>query len=305
MSNILEPVMPMPDMPPLFVCNGNKILAVSKKGEALHILKPLEFEIASFSKKERGEIARSLAEALSFLHSDEIFLGSDIHQDNVLLLQSQDGLTAVFKTEKTSPTPMIGNRMAKMTEDHVKLADLLSFLWLGNISGSNTPTLNFTQEAFVAKLRDSEWEGKSTWQVCKDVVFWTDSKVMDFLTSVSEVLELKQEQHRLAIENHGEEVVGSSWLEQLDHALQVKVMNDSEKRRAYDWSSIKDLLRMIRNYACHYYNLTQSIRNSLGPFDELAHGWTSLFPRLLLHLYQAMEQFKHHTNCQRLQKFYM
>ena len=121
MDNSLELPISLP-----FVCDGNIIIAVSSK--ALDVLKPIDLEPDSLSNRERRAIVRSLAEAVSFLHSCKIFLGSDIHQNNVLLRQSKEELTAAFRTEKMAP--LNGNTMAKMIEDHEQLANFLCYYWL-------------------------------------------------------------------------------------------------------------------------------------------------------------------------------
>ena len=51
------------------------------------------------------EVARSLVECLSLLHSRRIYLGSDISPSNVHLGQSKGSLQTVFKTQKINPLP--------------------------------------------------------------------------------------------------------------------------------------------------------------------------------------------------------
>ena len=68
---------------------------------------------------------------------------------------------------------------------------------------------------------------RSTWKLWKDIVFWSDTVVLDFFTSVREVLELKQKVHKVAVEDNSQNVVGSSWLTKLDSNLQAKVKKDS------------------------------------------------------------------------------
>ena len=288
---------------PMFICDGDKVVAVSNNGEALGIVKPIHVDISTVSSVEINKITKSLAEALSYLHYKNIYLGSDIHQVNIFLTKSQNGETkALFKTDK-----MIGENeknMEKMKEDHGYMANLLCLLWLCN-TGSNSVGLNFTQEAFVNKLRYCDWEERSKWQIWKDVVFWSEEVVLDFFICASEILELKQEKHRKAVEHNKEAVIGNSWLEKLDPVLQEKIKKDSVKRRTYDWSCCVDLLRVIRNLASHYFNLTLEVRATIGTYDQLASYWISLYPRLLLHVFRAMEQFKNDTNCLRIKKYYV
>ena len=53
-----------------------------------------------------------------------------------------------------------------------------------------------------------------------------------FLSSVSDILELKQKKHRDAVEKDRQEMFGDSWLDKLEPELQLKV--EKEKRRKFD-----------------------------------------------------------------------
>ena len=164
--------------------------------------------------------------------------------------------------------------------------------------------LCYDQQVLVSKLKQEPSEIQSMDQVVHDVAFWSSWKAMEFLISVSEVLELKQVSHRRAVEADGHLVVGMSWINKLDPVLRAKVENDSKKRRNYDWSSVVDLLRVIRNLACHYFNLTPEVRHCLGSYEDLGQMWTSLFPQLLSHVHGSMKTFYKDTNCNRIHRFY-
>ena len=164
--------------------------------------------------------------------------------------------------------------------------------------------LNHDQQSLVLKLREQTSEVKSMEEIVRNVAFWPPTKTMEFFESVSDILELKQKAHRTALEEDGCLVVGTSWLQKLDPVLGAKVENDSRKRRNYNWRSVVDLLRVMRNLKCHYFNLTPEIRQCLGPYEDLGQKWTSLFPHLLSHVHKSMNTFHKDKNCSIIKKFY-
>ena len=176
---------------------------------------------------------------------------------------------------------------------------MAELLWLVWTSGKMT----FPQQALLLKLKDQQSSRRSTNQFVRDPAFWTPEKVIDFLTATSEVLKLKQPLHRRAVEDQDDaSVTGTSWIDKLGPVLKSYITKS--KRRRYECSSVANLLRVIRNYSCHYYTIDPALRAALGPYDNLGDMWTGLFPSLLLHLHWAMERFKDATNCRRIRKFY-
>ena len=286
---------PVTDLP--LVCNGARVVLASKEGKRL--LNGMTCPLSkSHSQKERARIARSIVKGLAFLHSKQIFLGNNIVPDNILILGEKEEISSIFRSELTRKC---NDSSTATREDLRYLSNLLVCVW----SEENTiEDLNYNQHALVLKLKQEPSEIQSMDQVVHDVAFWSTWKAMEFLISVSEVLELKQVLHRRAVEADGHLVVGMSWLHQLDPILREKLENDSKKRRNYDWSSVVDLLRVIRNLACHYFNLTPEVRHCLGSYEDLGQMWTSLFPRLLSHVHDRMKTFHKDKNCSRIQRFY-
>ena len=99
-------------------------------------------------------------------------------------------------------------------------------------------------------------------------------------------------------------MIGNSWILNLKPVLQDKVARDSSKRRNYSGTSIRDLLRFVRNMAHHYHELAPEVRTDLGPREELGNFWVSTFPLLLPDVYAAMKPFRKETNCSRISGFY-
>jgi hypothetical protein len=281
------------------VSSGATILAVTGRGEAVLGLSGALLSTRCLSATETEETARCLAQGLASLHSINIYLGSDINAAKVLLLYKTSGeVQAVFKTEKALS---INKRdTTKENEDIDHFADLLCCIWSSGIQDN----LTFTQREMILTMKERNPGEISMAEIAGHVAFWPQETVMDFLTSASEVLELKQRIHLAAVEADGQQVVGGNWLDRLDPVLRVKVINDSRKRRVYDETSVTDLLRVTRNLASHYYNLSPEVRGALGPSNDLGSMWTRLFPRLLLHVHRALHSFHRDTNCRRIQKFY-
>nr|XP_045015142.1 serine/threonine-protein kinase/endoribonuclease IRE1-like isoform X2 [Jaculus jaculus] len=65
---------------------------------------------------------------------------------------------------------------------------------------------------------------------------------------------------------------------------------DLRKFRTYKGGSVRDLLRAMRNKKHHYRELPGEVQETLGSLpDDFVRYFTSRFPRLLSHTYQAME----------------
>lgn len=64
---------------------------------------------------------------------------------------------------------------------------------------------------------------------------------------------------------------------------------DLRKFRSYKGESVRDLLRAMRNKKHHFRELPADVRHSLGAIpDDFVTYFTSRFPMLLLHTYNAL-----------------
>ena len=280
------------------VCDGSRIVAISSTGEML--LNTSGLSSRNYTRPEMTELARGLVEGLAFLHSKHIYPGMNISVENILVTQSiTNSLSVVFQIKNIEA--MKDKVLAKEAGDFPRLAELLKYVWT---SSGRTQDLSFCQKQLIEAMKGAASQ-ISMDHVRRNVALWSKERAMEFLTSVSEVLELKQRAtHWAAVEAHREPVVGGSWLERLHPVLRTKVLNDARKKRVYEWSSVVDLVRVVRNWTCHYHSLTPQVRGVLGPYDDLGAMWTSLFPRLLSHVHGAMAPFQGDTNCARINMFY-
>lgn len=130
-------------------------------------------------------------------------------------------------------------------------------------------------------------------EVCNHPFFWSLSKRLKFFCELSDRIELcdvaqdcediNRSLNIFAIEKGAFEIFGTSWENKLDSGL----MDASLSRRTYDPSSVRDILRMIRNKHHHYDELPSSLKNRIGSStDGLSRYITRQFPRLLMHCYK-------------------
>nr|XP_058892947.1 serine/threonine-protein kinase/endoribonuclease IRE2 isoform X2 [Kogia breviceps] len=127
----------------------------------------------------------------------------------------------------------------------------------------------------------------SAHQVLAHPFFWSRAKQLQFFQDVSDWLEKEPEQGPLvmALEAGGSEVVRSDWHKHISVPLQT----DLKRFRSYKGTSVRDLLRAVRNKKHHYRELPDEVQQALGPVpDGFVQYFTNRFPRLLLHTYHAM-----------------
>uniref|UniRef100_A0A8C6G0L5 Serine/threonine-protein kinase/endoribonuclease IRE2 n=1 Tax=Moschus moschiferus TaxID=68415 RepID=A0A8C6G0L5_MOSMO len=127
----------------------------------------------------------------------------------------------------------------------------------------------------------------SAHQVLAHPFFWSRAKQLQFFQDVSDWLEKEPEQGPLvtALEAGGSEVVRSDWHKHISVPLQT----DLRRFRSYKGTSVRDLLRAVRNKKHHYRELPEEVRQTLGSVpDSFVQYFTNRFPRLLLHTHSAM-----------------
>ena len=122
----------------------------------------------------------------------------------------------------------------------------------------------------------------SALQVCGHPFFWSDMRRLDFLTELSDRLEYESADAMvvLAIERNAASVVGRNWDKKIDSVL----LEDMKKYRKYDTTSVRDLLRVIRNKRHHFHELTETAKVLMTPIPTgFVNYFESKFPNLLMH----------------------
>eukprot|EP00977_Amphora_coffeiformis_P014906 scaffold4244_cov167-Amphora_coffeaeformis.AAC.19 len=132
-------------------------------------------------------------------------------------------------------------------------------------------------------------------QICEHPYFWSADRRLAFLCDVSDRIEsegtttdgsLPQSfiAKLLAVERRASEVVGTAWDLVLDEAL----VSNVQRFRTYDPSSVRDLLRLIRNKHHHYDELPETLKAKMGSNTAGLLGYfESKFPSLIIHCYNA------------------
>lgn len=136
-------------------------------------------------------------------------------------------------------------------------------------------------------------------QVCNHPLFWSAAKRLSFLCDLSDRLEVdapKDETSNrhsncldvLLIEQHAMTIVGTAWGTKLDQSFFSTVT----KFRSYDQSSVRDLLRLIRNKSRHFDELPIGFKDRIcGNQEGLLKYFESKFPCLLMHCYNVCRQY--------------
>nr|XP_020834295.1 serine/threonine-protein kinase/endoribonuclease IRE2 isoform X2 [Phascolarctos cinereus] len=117
--------------------------------------------------------------------------------------------------------------------------------------------------------------------------FWSRAKELQFFQDVSDRVEKEAAEGPLvtALEAGGKIVVRQNWQCHISGPLQ----SDLRKFRSYKGTSVRDLLRAMRNKRHHYQELPMEVRQALGQVpEEFVQYFTSRFPHLLLHTHKAM-----------------
>ncbi|XP_041941366.1 serine/threonine-protein kinase/endoribonuclease IRE1-like [Alosa sapidissima] len=124
-------------------------------------------------------------------------------------------------------------------------------------------------------------------RVLKHPFFWSLEKQLQFFQDVSDRIEKEPLDGPIVrqLERGGRAVVMGDWREHITVPLQT----DLRKFRSYKGGSVRDLMRAMRNKKHHYRELPPEVQETLGSVpDEFVAYFTSRFPSLLTHTYQAM-----------------
>eukprot|EP00246_Nothoceros_aenigmaticus_P011800 TRINITY_DN3369_c0_g1_i1.p1 TRINITY_DN3369_c0_g1~~TRINITY_DN3369_c0_g1_i1.p1 ORF type:complete len:503 (-),score=85.53 TRINITY_DN3369_c0_g1_i1:342-1850(-) len=120
--------------------------------------------------------------------------------------------------------------------------------------------------------------------------FWTAEERLSFLTAASDRVELEDREDNSsvleAMEAVGTIALSGSWGEKLDSML----IENLGKYRRYNYWSVRDLLRVIRNKSNHYRELPQNVKDLLGPHPKgYVNYFTTKFPLLTIEVYKVLQ----------------
>jgi serine/threonine protein kinase len=151
----------------------------------------------------------------------------------------------------------------------------------------------------------------NTTNILKDPFFWTPLKILNLITDVSNRMERKDGIANVLLsklEVGSSSVVRDNWMNIIDEAVRDELLIF----RRYNGYSVCDLLRAIRNKVnkylrtleyllqvsnsiyfqqrAHYENMNATVKKMYGPLpNEFLNYWTTRFPQLVLHSFQAAQ----------------
>ena len=117
--------------------------------------------------------------------------------------------------------------------------------------------------------------------------WWGPEKCLGFLVDVSNFMENHDRMPGGGLlpqfESYAAEAFGKDWRPPLDRRL----LEDLTKFRRYDFGGLRDLLRIIRNKASHFRELSPDVMQLLSPYPVgFARYFLDRYPRLLLAAYK-------------------
>ncbi|KAK1347333.1 serine/threonine-protein kinase/endoribonuclease [Hamiltosporidium tvaerminnensis] len=117
--------------------------------------------------------------------------------------------------------------------------------------------------------------------------FWDNEKKFNFLANLSDILENKTEESKrvfLRLERNKRKVFNKSWILYLDKRIEEEL----NIFRNYNFSTLKGLLRAIRNKGRHYKELPSEIKQLYISFPEgYVDYYVKRFPSLLMTCYYS------------------
>ncbi|KAJ1694757.1 hypothetical protein LUZ63_011455 [Rhynchospora breviuscula] len=123
-------------------------------------------------------------------------------------------------------------------------------------------------------------------EVLNHPFFWNAELRVSFLKDISDRIDKANEPDLInAIESVAPIAFGGKWNEKLDPAL----IADLGRYRKYNFESVRDLLRVIRNKSGHYRELPSELQESLGSLPEgFDRYFSTRFPKLLIEVYKVV-----------------
>ncbi|CAN0421064.1 unnamed protein product, partial [Hapterophycus canaliculatus] len=96
----------------------------------------------------------------------------------------------------------------------------------------------------------------------------------------AEIQDAVQSPLLVMVEAGADSVVGRSW----DVRLDPELTEDAGRYRKYDFSSVRDLLRVVRNKRHHFHELPEKIKGLMSPLPGgFLRYVEERFPQLLMH----------------------
>ena len=126
--------------------------------------------------------------------------------------------------------------------------------------------------------------------------FWSERKRLQFAMDTSDFMEKCERAHplRLTLEKASPRVLGLSATCHWGLLVDAQLLSDAGKHRKYNFRSLRDYLRLMRNKWNHHAELAPAMRRKLSGEDgikshaKFLHYFTQFAPQLLLYCYQLV-----------------
>ncbi len=74
--------------------------------------------------------------------------------------------------------------------------------------------------------------------------------------------------------------------------VDVRILDNQGKFRKYNYQSVRDVLRLIRNKAHHFWDLSEEVQQVIGaPPEHFLNYFTTRFPTLFICTYNIMKTY--------------
>ncbi|KAG5007721.1 hypothetical protein AAZX31_09G179700 [Glycine max] len=128
--------------------------------------------------------------------------------------------------------------------------------------------------------------------------FWSSEMRLSFLRDTSDRVELENRETNsdllVTLESVATVALGGKWDERMEPTF---IANIGHYRR-YNFNSVRDLLRVMRNKLNHYRELPREIQELVGPVPEgFFNYFASRYPRLLIEVYKVILQYCKEEEC--------
>nr|XP_056701367.1 2-5A-dependent ribonuclease [Euleptes europaea] len=264
------------------------------------------FKRAENTDLKSKDILKTIFQALQELHAFG-FGHQDLHPSNVLI----DAAGKVFLADFDKSKKLAGSDAEKnliITEDLQALERLVLYTAMrGRARFEDLPAKcpaevvnNIEIEALRARLKSPDEETPVSDQLgnlIQHPYFWSNQVKYRFLRDVGNDARIdKQKNENTAFWEalNSDKKRFKDWKKKIDQEVLVSM------GKRYDWNSVTDLLRLIRNIGEHLHEKSDQVRKILEKPEDY---FLDLFPELTMHVYQTsynLSYFKHFPNTKTL-----
>ncbi|XP_064384152.1 serine/threonine-protein kinase/endoribonuclease IRE1-like isoform X2 [Halichondria panicea] len=156
---------------------------------------------------------------------------------------------------------------------------------LNDLNGSNKHTAS---ELVKDMISHNYMFRPTSAEVLSHCLFWKRDKQLAFFQDVSDRIEKEPVNSPIvqALEQGGQCVVKGDWRNHISDELR----EDLRRFRSYHGTSVRELLRAMRNKKHHYRELPEDLKKALGNIpDDFVDYFTKRFPLLLIHTFKQMQ----------------